>query len=190
MFGHHYKWDVEWAEDTMAYFSTDPLYRKFRQGQFRRRDGYAFDDNYILPLSHELVARPRPSLYSIMPGDPSQKFANLRLLFAYTYLMPGKKLLFMGDEFGQENPWRPETSLDWHLVNAPGPHKQLMDWLAALNRFYRGEPALHETDGSASGFQWLDTSDSASSIISFLRPRSGPEGTAAGGAKFHAGAPL
>jgi len=161
--------DVGWADDTCAYFSLDPLFRKLRHTQFRRRDGYAFAANYILPLSHELVARPRPSLLSMMPGDEWQKFANMRLLFAYMYLLPGKKLVFMGDEFGQLNSWRPETSIDWHLVAQPNNHRKLMDWVAALNTFYFHEPALHQTDSVAAGFQWIDTSDAASSVISFLR---------------------
>lgn len=169
LFDSNYKWDTGWAEDTVAYFATDPLYRKFRQGQFRHRDGYAFDADYILPLSRRLVTRPRQSLFTVMPGDAWQKFANLRLLFAYTFLLPGKKLLFMGDEFGQQNPWQPETSLDWHLLDGTGSHGKLMGWVAALNRFYCEEPVLHENDSDVSGFKWIDTSDAASSVISFLR---------------------
>jgi 1,4-alpha-glucan branching enzyme len=164
-----YDWDVAWAEQTCAYFSTDPLYRKFRQGQFTHRNLYAFDTNHVLPLSDKLVTRPRQSLLAIMPGDDWQKFANLRLLFAYTYLLPGKKLVFMGDEFGQQNPWLPETSLDWHLVNETNHHGQVMNWVASLNRFYRNERALHQTDSNAEGFQWIDTSDAASSVVSFVR---------------------
>lgn len=169
MFDYEYKWDADWAEDTAAYFATDPLYRKFRHGQFRRRDGYAFDGSYILPLSRQLVSRPKPSLFAMMPGDDWQKFANLRLLFAYTYLLPGKKLIFMGNEFGQQNAWQPETSLDWHLLNGMSYHHKIMNWVAALNRFYRGDQALHETDSTAAGFQWIDTSDAALSVLSFLR---------------------
>jgi 1,4-alpha-glucan branching enzyme len=169
LFGYDYHWDNTWAEEIAAYLATDPLYRKFRQGQFRRRDGYAFDTNFILPLSERLVTPPRQSLFALMPGDAWQKLANLRLLFAYTYLLPGKKLVFMGNEFGQQNSWRRETSLDWHLLNGPGFHTQLMNWVASLNRFYREEAALYETDSNALGFQWVDTSDAASSVISFLR---------------------
>jgi 1,4-alpha-glucan branching enzyme len=169
LFGYEYRWDTAWAEETLAYFSTDPLYRKFRHGQFTHRDLYAFDGSYILPLSAGLVSRPRPSLLSLMPGDGWQKFANLRLLFAYMYLLPGKKLVFMGDEFGQQNPWQPETSLDWHLLAQGNPHSRLLAWVAFLNRFYHGEHALHQTDAETAGFQWLDTSDAAASVISFLR---------------------
>jgi len=164
-----YSWDMGWMEDTLAYFGTDPINRKFQQDRFRKRDSYAFNYNFILPLSRHLVTIPRPSLVTVMPGDLWQKFANLRLLFAYTFLLPGKKLFFMGNEFGQQNPWQPETSLDWHLVNGPGFHQQLMSWTAALNRFYRGEPALHLSDTLPSGFQWIDTSDAERSIVSFLR---------------------
>jgi 1,4-alpha-glucan branching enzyme len=169
MFDYHYKWDTAWADETCGYFATDPLYRKFRQTQFTHRDVYAFDASYLLPLSEHLVTRPRSSLYGLMPGDSWQKLANLRLLFAYMYLLPGKKLVFMGDEFGQQNPWQPETSLDWHLVSETSPHGKLMKWVACLNQFYHDEPALHQTDADAAGFQWLDTSDAAASVVSFAR---------------------
>ena len=169
MCNYSYKWDTAWAEETCAYFSLDPIQRKFRQRQFTSRDKYAFSANYILPLSSKLVTRLRKSLLTRMPGDTWKKFANLRLLFAYTYLLPGKKLMFMGDEFGQENPWRPETSLDWHLLDDMSYHEELTNWVSALNRFYRGEQALYQTDSRASGFRWIDTSDAESSIISFLR---------------------
>lgn len=169
MYGYDYKLDLAWAEDTAAYFATDPLYRKYHQGLFRRRDGYAFDANHILSLSWRLVNHPRPSLFTIMPGDTWQKFSNLRLLYAYMYLLPGKKQLFMGAEFGQQNRWQPETSLDWHLLDGRGFHTRLMNWVAALNRFYREEQVLHETDFSPAGLQWIDTSDASWSIISFLR---------------------
>ncbi len=163
-----YQWNRVWAEETLAYFSTDPLYRKFQQARLARTEIYKSDANYILPLADKLVTPPRPSLFATMPGDLWQKFANLRLLFAYTYLLPGKKLVFMGDEFGQPNPWRSETSLDWHVINEFG-HGKLMNWVANLNRFYRGERALYGTDSNAAGFQWIDTSDTEASVISFLR---------------------
>ncbi|HUC84764.1 MAG TPA: alpha amylase C-terminal domain-containing protein [Candidatus Acidoferrales bacterium] len=166
---YNYKWDIAWAEETTAYFGTDPLYRKIRQRQFTHRDVYAFDSNYVLPLADRIVAQSRPSLHTIMPGDAWQKLANLRLLFAYMYLLPGKKLMFMGNEFGQQNTWRPETSLDWHLVTTDSPNGKLLDWVANLNRFYRDERALHQTDVSAAGFQWVDTDDAERSVISFLR---------------------
>jgi len=166
---YKYSWDWAWAQETCAYFSTDPLYRKFRHGQFTHRDLYAFDTNYILPLADNLVARPRQSLLATMSGDEWQRFANLRLLFAYMFLLPGKKLVFMGDEFGQRNPWQPEASLDWHLVNETNYHSQVMRWVANLNQFYQGEPALYQTDSNAAGFQWIDTSDAASSVVSFVR---------------------
>lgn len=169
LFGCDYHWDFEWALEACDYFHLDPIQRKNHQAFFWRRDHYAFNANYILPLADGLVTPPRPSLLATMPGDDWQKFANLRLLFACTYLLPGKKLVFMGDEFGQRNPWRPETSLDWHLLNGPGFHHPLMDWVAFLNRSYRGESALYQTDSSAAGFQWIDNSDAERSVISFLR---------------------
>lgn len=167
--GYSYKWDTAWASETTAYFGTDPINRKLRQPYFTHRDAYAFDSNYVLPLSSQIVARSRPSLYATMPGDAWKKLANLRLLFVYLYLLPGKKLVFMGDEFGQQNTWRPETSLDWHLAAPDNPHGKLLHWLANLNGFYRDEPALHETDAFPAGFQWIDTSDAEMSVISFLR---------------------
>jgi 1,4-alpha-glucan branching enzyme len=170
---YRYRWDIAWAQEICAYFSTDPLYRKFRQGQFTHRDLYALDANHILPLSEKLVARPRQSLLAIMPGDVWQKFANLRLLFAFMYLLPGKKLMFMGDEFGQPNFWLPDTSLDWHLVNEMTYHGDTMRWVASLNRFYRDEQALYKTDSIAAGFRWIDTSDAASSVVSFVRHSAG-----------------
>jgi 1,4-alpha-glucan branching enzyme len=169
LFDFGYMWDAAWSEETCTYFSLDPIQRKYRQAQFVWRDGYACSANYILPLSGALVTRPRQSLWTIMPGDVWQKFAHLRLLFAYQYLLPGKKLVFMGNEFGQQNPWRPETSLDWHLLQEGGFHGQLMNWVANLNHFYRDEGALFQTDARAAGFQWVDTSDAPSSVISFLR---------------------
>jgi 1,4-alpha-glucan branching enzyme len=169
MSDYTYKWDTRWAEETCIYFGVDPLQRKSCREQFMRRDNYAFGANYILPLSEDLVRRPRQSLLAMMPGDIWRKFATLRLLFACQYLSPGKKLVFMGDEFGQENPWRPETSLDWHLVNDTNFHGKLLAYVAALNRLYRAERALHETDSGASGFEWVDTSDFASNIVSFVR---------------------
>jgi 1,4-alpha-glucan branching enzyme len=167
--GYGYQWNTMWAEELTAYLGLDPLRRKSHQGQFTRRDSYSLSANYILPLSHQLVTRPRPSLLTSMPGDEWQKFANLRLLFAYLYLFPGKKLVFMGNEFGQQNSWRPGTSLDWHLIGETNFHGKLGNWVATLNRCCRGEPALHQTDSASGGFQWVDTSDAASSVISFLR---------------------
>ena len=167
--GHPYQWDFAWAEEISTYLALDPRERKFRQAQLGSRDHAPFPVHYILPLSDRLVSRPKRSLYAMMPGDVWRKFASLRLLFTYMYLLPGKKLLFMGNEFGQENPWRPETSLDWHLLNEPNFHSQLMSWVATLNQFYRGEGALYQTDSLASGFQWVDKSDAESGIVSFLR---------------------
>lgn len=169
---HVYQCDFSWSERVAAYFATDPHHRPAYQGQLTSRDSFEFS-NSILPLSHRLVTSPRPSLLRLMPGDPWKKFANLRLLLAYTYLMPGKKLLFMGTEFAQENAWRPDTSLDWHLVREGGFHAQFMNWTAKLNHFYRTEPALHETDSDRAGFAWIDTSDAASNVISFLRQDAG-----------------
>ncbi|HEX9046289.1 MAG TPA: alpha amylase C-terminal domain-containing protein [Verrucomicrobiae bacterium] len=166
---HHYHWDLAWPDEMAAYFSTDPLYRKYRQHQFVQRDQYAFTANYILPLSQRLASRLGKSLLSLMPGDPWRQFANLRLLFAYQFALPGKKLIFMGNEFGQPNAWRPDSSLDWHLLQANSFHGKLLKWVTHLNRFYGEEGALHQTDSRAAGFQWVDTSDATCSVISLLR---------------------
>jgi 1,4-alpha-glucan branching enzyme len=134
---------------------------------------YAFGENYVLPLSHDEVVHGKASLLSKMPGDDWQKFANLRLLYGYQYLQPGKKLLFMGGEFGQWQEWNHDTSLDWHLLDFP-PHQGLQRWVRDLNTVYRGEPALYELDCDPSGFEWVDANDWEASAVSFLRKGKSP----------------
>jgi 1,4-alpha-glucan branching enzyme len=166
--GFGMKWDMGWMHDTLVYISRDPIYRSHHQNDLTFRMIYAFYENYILPLSHDEVVYGKASLLSKMPGDDWQKFAGLRLLFGYMYAMPGKKLIFMGGEFGQWDEWSHESSLDWHLTQYRT-HSSLQQWVTDLNSLYRGYPALHQIDFEPAGFEWIDASDFRHSIISFLR---------------------
>src|SRR5262245_994743 len=173
--GFGLKWDMGWMHDTLKYMSQDPVYRRFHHDKLTFRMLYAFHENFVLPLSHDEVVYGKRSLISKMPGDEWQKFANLRLLFGYMYAQPGKKLLFMGGEFGQWNEWAHDASLDWHLLNASG-HQGIQRWMGDLNRFYHSEPALFEMDCDPRGFEWIDCNDAESSVITLLRkPRSTAE---------------
>jgi len=172
--GFGMKWDMGWMHDTLAYMSKDPVHRRFDHNQLTFRMLYAFTENYMLPLSHDEVVHGKGSLLSKMPGDDWQKFANMRLLLAYMYAMPGKKLLFMGIEFGQWSEWNHEASLDWHLVDETM-HDGLSRWTGDLNRVLREEKPLHELDFDPAGFAWIDASDSEQSVISFLRRSSRDE---------------
>jgi len=166
--GFGMKWDMGWMHDILGYFSRNPIHRRFHHSELTFRMLYAFHENFILPLSHDEVVHGKNSLLGSMPGDDWQKFANLRLLYAYMYAQPGKKLIFMGSEFGQCNEWYHETSLDWHLTRHHS-HAGVSRWVGDLNRFYRSEPAMHEVDFEWSGFEWIDCNDSDSSILSLLR---------------------
>ncbi|MDP2931839.1 MAG: 1,4-alpha-glucan branching protein GlgB [Chloroflexota bacterium] len=166
--GFGIKFDMGWMHDTLQYMALDPIYRKYHQNDLTFRMLYAFAENFILPLSHDEVVHGKGSLLGKMPGDDWQKFANLRLLFGYMYAQPGKKLLFMGGEFGQRREWYHEESLEWHLLQYP-PHASLQKWVADLNHAYRREPALHELDCSPGGFEWIDGTDAEQSVLSFIR---------------------
>ncbi|HUK56579.1 MAG TPA: 1,4-alpha-glucan branching protein GlgB [Nitrospiria bacterium] len=166
--GFGMKWNMGWMHDTLAYFSEDPLYRKYHHNQLTFSLWYAFSENFILPLSHDEVVHGKGSLIGKMPGDEWQRFANLRLLYGYLYGHPGKKLLFMGGEFGQVREWKHEESLEWHVLQFPN-HNGIRRWIADLNRLYRAEPALHERDFDAEGFEWIDCNDWEQSVVSFLR---------------------
>ncbi len=166
--GFGMKWDMGWMHDTLFYMSRDPIYRKYHHGQLTFRMLYAFNENFVLPLSHDEVVHGKGSLLAKMPGDDWQKFANLRLLYGYQFTQPGKKLLFMGAEIGQWREWDHESSLDWHLL-AYEPHQGIQRWLEDLNRLMREEPALHELDFSPDGFQWIDCNDAENSVLSYLR---------------------
>lgn len=166
--GFGFKWNMGWMHDTLKYLSYDPIYRKFHHDQITFSIWYAFNENFMLSLSHDEVVHMKGSLIGKMCGDEWQKFANLRLLFAYMYAHPGKKLLFMGMEFGQYAEWNYEKSLDWHLLQYPI-HSNLQGFVAELNALYKSENALWERDFEMSGFEWIDMRDRDQSVISFLR---------------------
>jgi 1,4-alpha-glucan branching enzyme len=172
--GFGLKWDMGWMHDTLLYMSKDPVFRKFYHNNLTFRMLYAFHENFVLPLSHDEVVHGKGSLLRRMPGDDWQKFANLRLLFGYMYGQPGKKLIFMGGEFGQWDEWYHEKSLDWHLLDFDT-HRGVKRWLEDLNRAYRQEPALHEQDFTPAGFEWVDCNDIDSSVVSFIRKAKNPE---------------
>jgi len=174
--GFGLKWDMGWMHDTLRYMSHDPVHRKFHHNELTFRTLYAFHENFVLPLSHDEIVHEKGSLLSRMPGDLWQKFANLRLLFAYMYSQPGKKLLFMGGEFGQWREWAHDDSLDWHLLNFSS-HRQLQRWVSDLNHTYRNERALYELDCEGEGFEWIDGSDSQQSMLSFVRKSIGGSDT-------------
>ena len=167
--GFGFKWDMGFMHDTLDYFGQDPVYRKYHHNALTFRGMYAFAENFILPFSHDEVVHGKRSLLGRMPGDDWQKFANLRLLLAYMYLQPGKKLLFMGGEFGQRNEWNHEASLDWHLVQDGNRPNGLQKLVGTLNWLHRSEPALHEKDASPDGFRWIDCNDAEQSTLSWLR---------------------
>jgi len=172
--GFGFKWDMGWMHDTLEYMSKDPIFRKYHHDRLTFRMLYAFHENFILPLSHDEVVYGKGSLLRKMPGDDWQKFANLRLLFGYMYAQPGKKLLFMGGEFGQWREWVHDDSLDWDLLDL-APHAGVQRWVEDLNRLYRDEPALHELDCHPSGFEWVDCHDADSSVISLIRKGRSPD---------------
>jgi len=171
--GFDMKWDMGWMHDSLAYFSKDPVHRSYHHNKLTFRMIYAFQENYVLPLSHDEVVHGKGSLLGKMPGDDWQKFANLRLLFGYMYAQPGKKLIFMGGELGQWSEWAHDRSVDWHLLETPR-HAGLQRWLQDLNRLYRDAPAMHAADFSKEGFQWIDCNDSVHSTISLIRRHGEP----------------
>jgi 1,4-alpha-glucan branching enzyme len=166
--GFGLKWNMGWMHDTLNYMSLDPVFRNFHQNEITFSLVYAFAENFVLPFSHDEVVYGKGSMLRKMPGDDWQKFANLRLLYGYMFGHPGKKLLFMGDEFGQWSEWNHDASLEWHLLKEPS-HAGLKQWVRDLNTLYRGQPSLHETDFNPAGFEWVDCKDFQRSIISFLR---------------------
>ena len=174
--GFGMKWDMGWMHDTLSYMSKDPIYRTYHHNQLTFRLIYAYHENFILPLSHDEVVHGKGSLIRQMSGDDWQKFANLRLLYGYMYGQPGKKLLFMGGEFGQWNEWYHEESLHWYLLDYPL-HASLQRWVEDLNKLYRNERALHQLDFHPAGFEWVDSNDSQNSVLSFMRQGRSPDDT-------------
>jgi 1,4-alpha-glucan branching enzyme len=173
--GFGMKWNMGWMHDTLGYFKRDAVYRKHHHDELTFSLWYAFHENFVLPLSHDEVVHGKSSLIGRMPGDAWQQFANLRLLFGYMWTHPGKKLLFMGCEFGQRREWTHEDSLEWHVLGADPRHEGVQRWVADLNRVYCNEKALHEKDFSVDGFRWVQRGDWEQSAIAYLRQSpSGP----------------
>ncbi len=171
--GFSYKWNMGWMHDILQYFHLDPVHRKYHQSEMTFSFVYAFSERFMLPLSHDEVVHMKGSMINKMPGDHWQRFANLRALYGFMYGHPGKKLLFMGSEFGQWAEWNFAGFLDWGLLDEHNPdvtrHRQLRGYVAYLNRVLRGTPALHEQDTLAEGFEWIDGSDAAQSVVAFAR---------------------
>ncbi|WP_088347180.1 MULTISPECIES: 1,4-alpha-glucan branching protein GlgB [Rhodomicrobium] len=166
--GFGYKWNMGWMHDTLVYMSKDPVHRRWHHHQMTFGLLYAFTENFVLPLSHDEVVHGKGTILTRMPGDDWQKFANLRAYYAFMWGHPGKKLLFMGQEFGQRGEWNADRSLDWHLLGER-PHEGVRMLVKDLNRLYRQEPALHQLDCDAAGFEWLEASDADTSILAWLR---------------------
>jgi 1,4-alpha-glucan branching enzyme len=166
--GFHYKWNMGWMHDTLQYVSRDPIHRPYHHGEMTFGLVYAFNENFVLPLSHDEVVHGKGSLLCKMPGDRWQRFANLRAYYGFMFGHPGKKLMFMGCEFAQEREWNHEHSLDWHLL-AEAQHAGVQRLVRDLNRLYHASPALHTQDFSAAGFEWIDHDDAPRSLLSFVR---------------------
>jgi 1,4-alpha-glucan branching enzyme len=166
--GFGMKWDMGWMHDTLEYMKRDPIHRRYHHHELTFRSVYQFDENFMLPLSHDEVVHGKGSLWARMPGDEWQKRANLRLLYAYMWAQPGKKLLFMGGEFGQHREWSHDESLDWHLLDDPG-HDGIRRLVADLNETYRSRPQMGENDFRPDGFQWVLADDADQSVAAFLR---------------------
>jgi 1,4-alpha-glucan branching enzyme len=166
--GFDQKWMMGWMNDTLEYFKIDPIFRKFHQNKITFSFTYAFSEKYMLPLSHDEVVHGKGTLFTRMPGDENQRFANLRLLFGIMWTHPGSNLLFMGGEFGQTTEWNIETGLEWHLLQYDG-HKGVQKWVQKLNEFYKQESALFDKQFDYQTFEWVDGGDHEQSIVSFLR---------------------
>jgi 1,4-alpha-glucan branching enzyme len=171
--GFGLKWNMGWMHDVLNYTSQDPVFRTYHQNEITFSLVYAFAENFVLPFSHDEVVYGKGSMIRKMPGDDWQKFANLRLLYGFMFGHPGKKLLFMGDEFGQWSEWNHDGSLEWNLLEHSS-HAGLKRWVRDLNTLYRGEPLLHTMDFNSAGFEWVDCKDFQRSIISFLRRGQNP----------------
>jgi 1,4-alpha-glucan branching enzyme len=167
--GFGMKWNMGWMHDTLKYLREDPLYRRWHHHELTFPLHYAFNENFMLPLSHDEVVHGKGSLLGKMPGDAWQQFANLRLLFGHMWAHPGKKLLFMGGEFGQRREWTHDDALEWWVLGADDRHAGVQRWVEDLNRFYRATPALHELDFDRAGFEWIDAQDAEGSVLSYLR---------------------
>ncbi|HWY09596.1 MAG TPA: 1,4-alpha-glucan branching protein GlgB [Candidatus Acidoferrales bacterium] len=172
--GFSLKWNMGWMNDTLNYFSKDSIYRRYEHNKLTFSLLYAFSENFMLPFSHDEVVHGKNSLLHKMPGDMWQQFANLRLLLAYQYAHPGKKLLFMGQEIAQRQEWSETRSVDWHLLEYDS-HRGIQRLVADLNKLLAGEPSLHQVDFDWQGFEWVDANDSDNSVFSFIRRGKNPD---------------
>lgn len=172
--GFGFKWNMGWMNDMLAYIKLDPVYRKYHHDKLTFSLMYAFSENYILPFSHDEVVHGKHSMLDKQPGDLWKKFAGLRALYGYTMAHPGKKLLFMGGEFGQFIEWNYDDSLDWHLPQQYPMHKKMLEYSRALNKFYCDHKALWQVDFDWNGFQWIDCNDNENSVVSFIRKAEDP----------------
>ena len=177
--GFSMKWNMGWMHDMLEYMHLDPIFRRYHHNLITFSLMYAYSENFVLPLSHDEVVHVKGSLINKMPGDLWQRFANLRAFFGYMWGHPGKKLLFMGGEFGQWHEWNFAESLDWHLLEPPSDphHAQLRDYLRDLNEIYQREPGLNVMDSDPEGFSWIDVHDSDNSVVSFMRRSKNPDDT-------------
>lgn len=171
--GFGMKWNMGWMHDILEYFSQDPIFRKYHHNALTFSIWYAFTENFLLSISHDEVTHGKGSLFGKMPGDEWQKYANLRLFFGFMFAHPGKKLHFMGSEFGQWKEWQHEESLEWNSLEFPN-HAGVQRWVKDLNQFYRQEPALFDLDFSGDGFEWIDSHDGENATLSFLRKGKNP----------------
>jgi 1,4-alpha-glucan branching enzyme len=167
--GFDLKWNMGWMHDTLKYISNEPIHRSYHQGELTFSLLYAFSEKFLLPFSHDEVVHLKKSMLDKMPGDVWQRFANLRLLYGYQWAHPGKKLLFMGGEFGQWQEWSEARSLDWHLLDGDEKHRGVQQFMGDLNDLYREYPALYEKDDSWEGFTWLDFRNYQQSVLAFVR---------------------
>ena len=167
--GFGLKWNMGWMHDVLEYMGNESIHRKYHHNRLTFGMLYAWTENFVLPLSHDEVVYGKRSLARKMPGDDWQRFANLRLLYGFMWAYPGKKLLFMGGEFGQSDEWNHDKSLDWHLLDQGPYHRGVQRLVADLNRQYRGRPSLHQLDCETAGFAWMDCSDADQSIVAFAR---------------------
>ncbi|AXO79451.1 1,4-alpha-glucan branching protein GlgB [Olleya aquimaris] len=172
--GFGMKWMMGWMHDTLQYFKKEPIYRKHHQNDITFSMTYAFTENFMLPLSHDEVVYGKKSILGRMPGDEWQRFANLRVLYGYMFTHPGTKLLFQGAEFGQSEEWNFQSSLDWHLLQYK-PHKGMQEYVKALNKVYKSEPALFEKQFSFEGFEWIDYGDAEHSVLVYIRKGNKPK---------------
>ncbi len=166
--GFGFKWNMGWMHDTLDYLTKEPVHRSYHHGQLTFSLIYAYTEQFILSLSHDEVVHGKRALLEKIPGDDWQKYATLRAFYGFMWAHPGKKLLFMGGEFGQRREWQHDFSLDWHLLQYPS-HQGLSDWVRDLNLCYRRQSSLWQCDGEPQGFRWLDCNDSQHSLLAFAR---------------------